>query len=214
MMSDCGDRYPSDCELTGGLLARARARHEREARGYGWNSCMERAARVELLLLDVDGVMTDGSIIFGADGSEVKKFSTRDGLGIRLAQKSGVEIGIITARESQAVRLRAENLGIRHLYQGAGRKIEVYDLILSKTGLAPEQVAYMGDDWLDLPVMRKVGLAAAVADAAPEVREAAHFVSRNPGGRGAVRELCELLVVARGDYERLLAEYAGMKSQK
>ncbi len=208
-MNEGEGRYPSDCDITAGLLARARARHEREARGYGWKACMERAAKVELLLLDVDGVMTDASLIFGPDGRESKVFSSRDGLGIRLAQKSGVEVGIITARKSEAVRARAENLGITRLYQGAGKKIEVFDRIIVETGLDPIRIAYMGDDWLDLPVMRRVGLAAAVADAAPEVLEAARFISRNPGGHGAVRELCELLIVARCAYDRLLAEYAG-----
>ncbi len=201
--------YPGDCELTAGLIARARERHERESRGYGWKRCLARAGAVRLLLLDVDGVMTDGSIAYGPEGGEMKRFSTRDGLGIRLLQKSGVEVGIITARSSRAVQMRAENLGIAKLYQGAGKKGEVFERILAETGLSPEEVAYMGDDWLDLPVMRRVGLAAAVADAAPEVKEAAHFISRYPGGSGAVRELCELIIVARGDYERLLAEYAG-----
>jgi len=209
MTDSPSQKYPSDCELTGGLLARARERHEREARGYGWQSCLDRAAKVEMLLLDVDGVMTDGSLYFGADGRESKAFSSRDGLGIRLAQKGGVEVGIITARRSEAVAARAENLGISRLYQGVGKKIEVFRRILEETAIAPERIAYMGDDWLDLPVMREVGLAAAVADGAPEVREAAHFVSRHPGGHGAVRELCELLIVARGEYEGLLSQYAG-----
>lgn len=203
-----GERpYPGDCELTAALLARARARQERGTRGPDRRGLLARAARVRLLLLDVDGVLTDGRIFYGPDGGEFKAFSTRDGLGIRLVQKSGVEVGIITARESRAVAARAENLGITRLYQGAGKKNEVFDRVLAETGLSPGEVAYMGDDWLDLPVMRRVGLACAVADAAAEVREAAHFTSSRPGGAGAVRELCELIVTARGDYERLLSEY-------
>lgn len=200
--------YPSDCEITQGLRQRARERTGAEGRGYAWKNCLPRAAKVELLLLDVDGVMTDSTIVYGPEGYEMKAFSTRDGFGIRLLREAGVETGLITARTSEAVRRRAEDLGLRHVYQGRGKKIEAFQQIITAQNLRPEQVAYMGDDWLDLPVMLRVGLAAAVADAVAEVRAAAHYVTRSPGGRGAVRELCELIIEAKGMRETLLAVYA------
>lgn len=202
-----GKEYPSDCEVTQGLRTRGEGRHQSGQRSYAWRANLERAAKIKLLLLDVDGVLTDSTIIYLPGGIETKAFSTRDGLGIRLLQKAGVEVGIITARTSEVVQRRAENLGITRLYQGAGAKREIYEKVRTELGLVPEQVAYMGDDWLDLPVMVKVGLAAAVADAAPEVCAAAHFVASKDGGRGAVRELCDLIVEALGKREELLALY-------
>ena len=205
--SQAGKGYPSDCEVTQGLREKSEARKQGGVRSYAWQANLERAAKIKLLLLDVDGVLTDASIIYLPGGIETKAFSTRDGLGIRLLQTAGVEVGIITARSSEAVARRAENLGITKLYQGAGAKREVYEKIIAELELNPEQVAYMGDDWLDLPVMIKVGLAAAVADAAPEVLETAHYVTSLPGGRGAVREVCDLIIEALGKREELLALY-------
>ena len=202
-----GKGYPSDCEVTQGLRARSEARQQGEARSYAWKANLQRAAGIKLLLLDVDGVLTDGSLIYLPDGTETKAFNSKDGLGIRLLQKAGVEVGIITARTSEVVQRRAENLGITLLFQGAGAKREVYEKIIADLGLTPEQVAYMGDDWLDLPVMTRVGMAAAVADAAPEVCDIAHYVTSKPGGRGAVREFCDLIVEALGKREELLAQY-------
>jgi len=202
-----GAGYPSDCEITQGLREKSEARQCEDQRSYAWRACLERAQKIKLLLLDVDGVMTDGTIIYLPDGVETKGFNTRDGLGIRLLQKAGVEVGIITARSSEVVQRRADNLGIRLVFQGAGAKREVFNRVIKELDLAAEQVAYMGDDWLDLPVMTRVGLAAAVADAVPEVREAAHYVATRPGGGGAVRELCDLIVEALGKRQELLAEY-------
>ena len=205
--SSGGSGYPSDCEVTQGLRDNSEARNRGGQRSYAWKANLERAAKIKLLLLDVDGVLTDGSIIFLPDGVETKAFSTRDGLGIRLLQEIGVEVGIITARTSEVVQRRAENLGIKSLYQGAGAKREVYEKIIGEKGLEPEQVAYMGDDWLDLPVMTRVGLAATVADAVPEVCEVAHYESSKPGGKGAVREVCDLIIEAQGKHEELLKIY-------
>lgn len=202
-----GSGYPSDCEVTQGLRERAESRRESGQRSYAWRANLERAAKVKLLLLDVDGVLTDGSIIYLPNGVETKAFNTKDGLGIRLLQKAGVEVGVITARSSEVVQRRAENLGITLLYQGAGAKREVYEKIIDDLGVTPEQVAYMGDDWLDLPVMTRVGLAAAVADALPEVCEAAHYVTNRSGGRGAVREVCDLVIEAKGKRDELLSQY-------
>lgn len=206
-----GGDYPSDCQITEGLRRRAMTRAEagqaEPAGSYAWKSCLARAAKIKLLLLDVDGVLTDSTLIYGAEGGEAKAFSTRDGLGIRLLREIGVETGLITARNSEAVRRRAEDLKLAHVYQGTGKKLEALAAILAQTGLTVAEVAYMGDDWLDLPVLLKVGLAAAPADAAPEVREAVHYVTAHSGGRGAVRELCDLIITGLGQRERLLAAY-------
>lgn len=207
--TDCpeGKPYPGDCEITQGLRQRSLERRA-GGRGYTWKNCLPRAAGIKLLLLDVDGVLTDSTIVYGPQGYEMKAFSTRDGLGIRLLREAGVETGLITARSSETVRRRAEDLRLRHVYQGQGDKLQAWEQILAAQQLTAAQVAYMGDDWLDLPLLLRAGLAAAVADAVPEVREAAHYVTERPGGRGAVRELCELIIEARGQRERLLADYA------
>lgn len=202
-----GGRYPSDCEITEGLRQRALARIGREDRGYAWRNCLPLAKEIRLLLLDVDGVLTDGSIIYGDSGTELKGFNIKDGFGIRLLREAGVEVGIITARRSEAVERRARDLKLAHLYQGVGNKIEAFAEILTKQNLTQAQVAYMGDDWLDLPLLSRVGLAATVADAVAEVREIAHYVTKRQGGRGAVRELCELLIEAKGLREELLGRY-------
>ncbi len=201
--------YPSDCDITQGLRQKAAARAESDGRSYAWRACLVRAKQIKLLLLDVDGILTDGSLVFTASGEEAKTFNSQDGLGIRLVQKAGVEVGIITARQSEAVRHRARNLGLKHVYQGMSNKIEAFEQILTDLNLAPEQVAYMGDDWLDLPLLIRVGLAATVADGVREVKAVAHYICANPGGRGAVREVCELIIEAQGKFAELLLEYTG-----
>lgn len=199
--------YPSDCELTQGLLARSRDASQPLPRGEGWRSALPRAAQVRLLLLDVDGVLTDGTIYYAPDGGESKGFNTQDGFGLRMLQESGVEVGLITARRSEAVTRRAEDLRLKHVFQGVGRKMEVYETLLRETGLRPPQTAYMGDDWLDLPLLARVGLAAAPANAVAEVRQRVHYVAERSGGQGAVRELCELILEARGELSVLLRKY-------
>ena len=200
-------QYPSDCEITEGLRQRAMSRNGQDERGYAWRACLPRAKDIRLLLLDVDGVLTDGSIVYGNSGTELKAFNIKDGFGIRLLREAEVEVGIITARRSEAVERRAQDLKLAHLYQGVGNKIEAFSEILATRNLAPRQVAYMGDDWLDLPLLGRVGLAATVADAVAEVKAVAHYVTRQAGGRGAVRELCELIIEAKGLREELLARY-------
>jgi len=202
-----GGQYPSDCEVTEGLRRRARSRHGQNERGYAWRNCLPLAKEIQLLLLDVDGVLTDGSILYGNGGTELKAFNIKDGFGIRLLREAGVEVGIITARRSEAVERRAQDLKLAHVYQGVGNKLEAFAEILAKQKLAPQQVAYMGDDWLDLPLLSRVGLAATVADGVAEVKDVAHYVTRQAGGRGAVRELCELILEAKGLREELLARY-------
>ena len=165
------------------------------------------ARRIELLILDVDGVLTDGRLTFDSEGRELKTFHSRDGLGIRLLQRAGVEVAIISGRDSRMVTDRAASLGITRVYQGQDDKLTAFRTILDDTGLAADVVAFAGDDWIDLPVMTRVGLAISVADGDPEVRRRAHYVTEREGGRGAVREICQALLDARGDTERLLSEY-------
>ena len=156
------------------------------------------AKKIKLVIFDVDGVLTDGSLFFGDDGQEYKAFYSRDGLGIKLLQRTGVEVGIITARDSQLVNHRMENLGIEHLYQGRLDKISAFEEMIAKLNVSPEQTAYAGDDVVDLPVMKKVGLAIAVQDAHPFVKKHAHWITEQNGGRGAARDICELIMEAQG----------------
>jgi 3-deoxy-D-manno-octulosonate 8-phosphate phosphatase (KDO 8-P phosphatase) len=201
--------YPSDCELTEALRERARKRNRPLERSRAWRALLPRAKKIRLLLLDVDGVLTDGTIVYTEDGGESKGFNTQDGFGLRMLQDSGVAVGVITARNSEAVSRRARDLGFSHVYQNRKDKEAVYEEILKKTGLRPLQTAYMGDDWLDLPLLVRVGLSAAPANAAAEVRQRVHYVCERSGGRGAVRELCELILEGRGSYASLLLQYGG-----
>ncbi|RMF87128.1 MAG: phenylphosphate carboxylase subunit delta, partial [Nitrospirae bacterium] len=157
--------------------------------------------------LDVDGVLTDGRIVYDSAGAEAKAFHVRDGQRIKLAIRHGLAFGIITGRSSEVVRRRAAELGIAHVHQGAKRKLPVLEALLGETGLDPEAVAYVGDDIVDLPVMRRVGWAVAVADAPEAVRAHAHWVTRSPGGRGAVAEVVERILEAKGLWQEILEEY-------
>jgi 3-deoxy-D-manno-octulosonate 8-phosphate phosphatase (KDO 8-P phosphatase) len=168
----------------------------------------ERASRVRLLLFDVDGVLTDGVVIVHADGSESKGFHIRDGAAIVWAQRAGLPVGLLSARASVATSQRAAQLAIRLVQQGVN-KADGFEQILRDASVDEEVVAYMGDDLLDLPVLRRAGLSAAPADAAVEVRDAVHWVSTAGGGRGAVRELIELVLRAQNRWDGVLAEYGG-----
>ncbi len=161
----------------------------------------EFARNIRLILSDVDGVLTDGSIMLDNQGIESKVFHVRDGLAIKLWQKFGYTFGILTARNSQIVKLRAAELGIEVVRQGFADKLPVARDIFAQLGVRPEEVCYIGDDLPDLPVMYEVGLPVAVFDAVDEVRRAARIVTRLPGGRGAVRELVERLLKAKGHWE-------------
>jgi 3-deoxy-D-manno-octulosonate 8-phosphate phosphatase (KDO 8-P phosphatase) len=167
----------------------------------------ERARAIRLVVLDVDGVLTDGRIIYTDAGEEIKAFHVRDGHGLRMLQEAGLTVAIITGRRSLAVAHRAQNLGITHVYQGVRDKVAVLRQLQEELGLSPAATAVMGDDLVDLGMMAQAGLAAAVADAPPEVRQQAHWLSSLPGGQGAVRELAELLLKAQGHWDRLLARY-------
>ena len=163
--------------------------------------------KIKLLVLDVDGVLTSGQIIFGRDGELMKKFHAQDGLGITLAHKVGLNIAIITGRESQMVELRCAELSIKDVYQGSMSKTEALAQLLAKYDLTVDQVAYVGDDLNDLPVLIRVGLPCATANAVPEVKQYAHLVTKQTGGNGAVREVIEYILKAQGKWESIINVY-------
>jgi 3-deoxy-D-manno-octulosonate 8-phosphate phosphatase (KDO 8-P phosphatase) len=167
----------------------------------------ERAARVRLLILDVDGVLTDCRIIFDNEGNEFKAFHVRDGHGIKMVQREGIPVALITGRTSRVVERRAVELGITEVHQGSKKKIIAFREVMEKFGVTEEEVAYMGDDVVDLPVMARVGLSAAPADAAEEAKDFAGFVTKNNAGRGAARELTDLLLKARGRWDAIIKDY-------
>jgi 3-deoxy-D-manno-octulosonate 8-phosphate phosphatase (KDO 8-P phosphatase) len=166
-----------------------------------------RAAKIRLVLFDVDGVLTDGKILLHADGSESKTFDIKDGMAIVWAQRLGLTVGFLSARMSIATAQRAKQLGITLLHQGVRSKLETYDQIADSLMLDDEQVAYMGDDILDLPVLSRVGLAASPADGAEDVRVRVHWVSQARGGSGAARELIELILRAQDKWDSIVATY-------
>ncbi|RTZ74043.1 MAG: 3-deoxy-manno-octulosonate-8-phosphatase KdsC [Gammaproteobacteria bacterium] len=168
---------------------------------------LEKGAQVRLVIFDVDGVLTDGSLYLGDDGQEYKAFNSLDGHGMVMLRNSGVEIGIITGRTSEVVRIRMESLGISHLYQGQRDKRPAYGELKRKLGLEDSQIAYVGDDVVDLPVMTQVGLAIAVRDAHPFCRQHAHWTTPSAGGHGAAREVCELIMEAQGKLDDALQAY-------
>ncbi len=176
-------------------------------RSAEWKKALSRAKEIKLLLLDVDGVLTDGTITYTPDGGESKGFNTQDGFGLRILQDAGVDVGLITARTSEAVTRRAHDLKLQYVFQGAGNKNTVYEEILGKSGLRPLQTAYMGDDWLDLQLLNRVGFAIAPANAVAEVQQRVHYVTSHSGGRGAVREACELILEARGELAAILRKF-------
>jgi 3-deoxy-D-manno-octulosonate 8-phosphate phosphatase (KDO 8-P phosphatase) len=167
----------------------------------------ERLSRVELLLLDVDGVLTDGRIVLDDRGEEIKFFDVTDGHGLKMLQRAGIDAGFVTGRRSLVVEHRARELGIREVHQGTKEKLAVVREILGRRGLSPERVAFAGDDVVDLPVLLQVGLAVSVPGAPDYVREHVHWVTTRPGGRGAVREICEAILRARGLWESITRKY-------
>lgn len=163
-----------------------------------------RARRVRLMVMDVDGVLTDGRLYIGAQGEVMKAFDVRDGHGIKLLREAGIEVALLTARRSDIVLARARELGLTRVLQGQGNKLEGFMQLLADTGIDAADSGHIGDDWADLPVLRRVGFAASVADACAEARAAAHWVSAAAGGRGAVRELAEFILRAQGHFDQLL----------
>jgi 3-deoxy-D-manno-octulosonate 8-phosphate phosphatase (KDO 8-P phosphatase) len=167
-----------------------------------FDEVVRRAADVRLLLLDCDGVLTDGGITPVVVGDELKSFHTHDGHGLVMLRS-----GIISGRTSRLVETRAADLGIKYVRQGALDKISVFESLLAEASIEPTHVAYVGDDVVDIPLMRRSRLAVAVADATPDTRDAAHYVTRLPGGRGAVREVCELILKSQGRWDELMKKY-------
>jgi len=168
---------------------------------------LARARLIRLVIFDVDGVLTDGRLFVDDLGHEYKAFYSKDGLGMKLLQQSGVAIGVITARTSEVVTHRMASLKIDYVYQGKIEKLPAYEHLLAQTGLAPQQTAYVGDDLVDLPVMLKVGLAISVADAEPLVTTYSHWQTPRAGGQGAARDVCELIMRAQHTWEETISQF-------
>lgn len=164
-------------------------------------------ATIRLLISDVDGVLTSGDIILSDSGEETKVFNVQDGFAIRLLLKQNIPFAVISSRQVECVRHRMHNLGVQHIYQGNENKIPAFETLLTQLNILPEQVAYIGDDWPDLPLLRRVGLPIAVANAVCEVKSVARYITSATGGSGAVREVIINLLRAQNKYESLLAEY-------
>ncbi|MES2935356.1 MAG: HAD hydrolase family protein [Pseudomonadota bacterium] len=169
------------------------------------NDTKQRAAAIKLMIFDVDGILTDGSLHFGPDGEMMKSFNVLDGLGLKLLQQSGVSTAIISARQSPIVARRAADLGVTHLYQGVHDKRVAFEQLLLLTGLTETASGFIGDDIIDLPVLTRVGFAASVPNGHPEVKSRVHYITQACGGRGAAREICDLILRAQGNYLAALA---------
>lgn len=176
-------------------------------RRAGLDVAMQRAQGIKLMIFDVDGVMTDGTLYYSERGEELKAFNIQDGHGIKMLRQFGVEVALITARKSRAVELRAANLGLAHLHQGVEDKRAAYAALLAQLGLTAEQSGCMGDDLLDLPLLTRCGFAATVPAAPEALKLRAHFVTRAHGGHGAVREVCEFILRAQGSLERAISAH-------
>ncbi len=178
------------------------------------NPLLLKIRAVRLLMLDVDGVLTDGRIIMNDQGCESKHFDVRDGHGLKMLMRYGVGVALITGRRSSVVEHRAKELGIEEVYQGIWNKVETFEEILRKMNLHPEQTAFVGDDIVDIPIMRRAGFAVAVRDAVEETRTVAHYVTKRRGGRGAVREICELILKVQDHWQDVAMKYQmdGFKS--
>lgn len=168
---------------------------------------IERAKKIKLTIFDVDGVLTNSGLFIGDDGQEYKQFNSKDGHGIRMWKEHGGEVAILTGRTSEVVKHRMRDLGVETIYQGYREKLPAFEHLLAETGLESEAIAYVGDDVVDLPVMTRVGLAVAVADAHYAVKPHAHWVTQQAGGQGAAREVCELLLSSQGKLDTALAKY-------
>jgi len=168
---------------------------------------LKKARRVKAIVTDVDGVLTDGGIIYGPGGMELKKFHIQDGMGVKLARKAGLLVFIVSGRSSAALVKRARELGVDRLWQGATDKNRVFDIIIGKYGLSPSDICCIGDDFLDLPILARAGLGVAVPNAAPDVKRSVSLVTKKRGGEGALRELVELVLKAKGVWDKVIDEY-------
>jgi 3-deoxy-D-manno-octulosonate 8-phosphate phosphatase (KDO 8-P phosphatase) len=217
LKKEAGTNPPySDCALTEFLRQQAmqaiqRIQREEQIvqipRSHAWQAAMIQAKKVEVLLLDVDGVLTDGTLFYAGVSEEIKAFNTLDGFGLRLLHDAGIAVGLITARSSEAVSRRAKELKLEYVVTGCRNKRDAYCTLLAEQGWQPEQTAYMGDDWLDLPVLTQVGCSFAPANAVAEVCYQVDYVTEKSGGHGAVREVAELILEAKGLLAGLLSRY-------
>ena len=171
------------------------------------HSVIEKAKSIRIVIFDVDGVLTDGTLYLTAGGEEIKAFNSRDGHGMKMLKASGVELAIITARESRSVKLRAENLNITLLYQGEKNKLKVFVSLVTKLKLDMSSCAYVGDDLIDLPVMTRCGLSICVPSSPILVKKHVHYVTNSEGGQGAVREVCEMIMLSQGTLDAQLGKY-------
>jgi len=168
---------------------------------------IERAKKIRALVLDIDGVLTDGRMIYGTYGDELKNFDANDGLGIVLAKRAGLKCVIVTAKASRVIKKRAKELKIDKVYQNFHYKINALTKITNKFKLKNEEICFVGDDITDIPILKRIGLAVAVPDATEEVKSYAHYVTKKAGGRGAVREVCDLILKASGDWDKVTKRY-------
>lgn len=168
---------------------------------------IDKAKNIKLLILDVDGVLTDAKLFFDDQGREYKAFHARDGHGIKLLRQTGVEVAVISGRRSESVALRMRSLGIEHVYQGQENKLAAFEELLRRLAVTPEATAHVGDDLLDLPLMKRAGLAIAVRDAHFAIKDYADWVTTLPGGEGAAREVCDFIMRAQGNLERVISAY-------
>lgn len=173
---------------------------------------LEKAAKIKLVIFDIDGVLTTGALFIGDDGQEYKAFHSKDGHGLRMLQDGGVDVAILTGRTSNVVSHRANDLGITRVYQGKRQKLPAYEELIAETGLSHEEIAYVGDDVVDLPVMTRVGLAICVQDGHPFVKKHAHWITEHNGGCGAGRDVCELILEAQGKLDSMLESYISPSS--
>ena len=167
----------------------------------------EKLKVIQLLLLDVDGVLTDGGIIYSDETSETKVFNVKDGLGLKLIMDAGIKVGLVTGRTSKALHHRCRDLGIRYIWDGVQHKARLLDKIVTETLVGADNTAFIGDDIPDLPLMRRVGLSIAVADAHESVRDYSDWITSAAGGRGAVREVCDALLKARGEWQKMIEQF-------
>ncbi len=167
----------------------------------------ERALKIKLLLLDVDGVLTDGRLYYTSRGEEIKVFNVRDGLGIKLAQRAGIRIGVISGRNSEALINRLRELKVDEVHLGYNQKLPVLEDIINRLSLSLEEIAFLGDDYVDLPILRRVGFPMAVVDAPEEIKEHALYITNSKGGHGAVRDAIEFILKLRGQWEEVISQY-------
>jgi len=170
-------------------------------------STAQRVRKIKILVLDVDGVLTDGRIIMDDRGRETKFFDVRDGHGLKMLMRTGIEVVFLTGRKSRVVEHRARELGVTEVYQGALNKVEIFEALLERKGLKASEAAYVGDDIVDVPVLRRAGFSVAVVNAVAEAKRAAHYVTRKRGGRGAVREVCEVILKGQGKWGDIKKRY-------